>query len=363
MGANCGRMLLCWLLLGGRLLAQSPPNVVGDWRIEGADATRSKWIGRLALQAEDGKLHGRIDWRVSGGDYDGAEGREFVRATFDAESRALKLVGERLEDAADLMLGEYSATLSAAGDTLEEGESPTGAKITWTAKRIAAEPPRKPVVVETGFVRKRLTRPDGSETRYFVFVPRDYDGTKRVPVVLFLHGTAEARGQSGGQPTEVGLGAYIRQHDKTFPYLVVFPQAQSADWAKNQDLALAALDKTEEEYRTDLRRVILTGLSMGGIGVWNFALSEPNRWAALVPICGRGDPKKADKLKQLPVWAFHGATDSTIPPAGSRDMVAALRAAGGEPRYTEIPKVGHACWDAAYATPELWDWLAEQRRP
>ena len=101
---------------------------------------------------------------------------------------------------------------------------------------------------------------------------------------------------------------------------------------------------------------------MGGSGTWNFAAAEPDRWAAIVPICGFSNPDKAEKIKDIPCWVFHGDADPRIPVTESRQMVLALKKAGGKPKYTEIPNAKHACWDQAYATPALWTWLASQKR-
>lgn len=215
----------------------------------------------------------------------------------------------------------------------------------------------------TGFIRKVYTDAEGSRSQYVVFVPHRYNGTKEVPVVLFLHGAGEVKGSdSGRQPVEIGIGPHIRIHERTFPFLVVIPQAEEEGWGANKELALAILDKTLDEYTTDRDRVYLTGLSMGGTGTWNFAASEPDRWAAIIPICGRCNPEKAEKIKGIPCWVFHGAADPKIPVTMSREMVAALKEAGGSPKYTEIPNAGHNCWDQAYSTPRLWTWLAAQKK-
>jgi len=101
---------------------------------------------------------------------------------------------------------------------------------------------------------------------------------------------------------------------------------------------------------------------MGGMGTWSVAMAHPERWAAIVPICGRGDTGKAERIKDIPTWVFHGDADPTVPVAGSRDMVTAIKAAGGNPKYTEYPGVGHNSWDRAYGTKELWTWLLEQKK-
>ena len=91
-------------------------------------------------------------------------------------------------------------------------------------------------------------------------------------------------------------------------------------------------------------------------------MAHPEKWAAIVPICGRGDVKSADKIKDLPCWCFHGDADTSVNVSGSRDMIEAIKKAGGSPKYTEYPGVGHNSWDRAYGTPELWTWLLEQKK-
>lgn len=233
-----------------------------------------------------------------------------------------------------------------------------GAFLLMICARAMAQP------AKTGFIQKKFQFSGGATSDYLVFIPHNYDGSKEVPVILFLHGSGETKGGKG-QPGNVGIGPYIRKHEKTFPFLVIIPQAEEKGWRPkgvNGELAMGVLDKTLQEYKTDARRVYLTGLSMGGIGTWTFAVAEPERWAAIVPICGIGNPEKAEKIKDIPCWAFHGAADPVIPVAKSREMVAALKNAGGSPKYTEYPKVQHNCWDQAYATPALWKWLADQKR-
>src|SRR5206468_3124323 len=112
-----------------------------------------------------------------------------------------------------------------------------------------------------------------------------------------------------------------------------------------------------KEYKVDPKRVYLTGLSMGGYGTWSLATAYPDRWAAIVPVCGAGNPEKAYRLKHVPCWCFHGDDDKAVPVRRSRDMILALKLAGGQPRYDEYAGVGHNSWDQAYGTPELYDWL------
>jgi predicted peptidase len=220
---------------------------------------------------------------------------------------------------------------------------------------------------KTGFVDKKYKNADGSESPYVVFVPHDYDGTKAYPVILFLHGAGETKSTKTGakMPVEVGIGPAIKKQEKTFPFITLIPQAETRGWqaeGPNAKRALGMLDEVMKEYKTDPKRVYLTGLSMGGMGTWSVAAAHPEKWAAIVPICGRGDVKTAEKIKDIPCWCFHGDADTAVPVSGSRDMIEAIKKAGGSPKYTEYPKVGHNSWDMAYGTKELWPWLLEQKR-
>lgn len=229
-------------------------------------------------------------------------------------------------------------------------------------------PARAEDKVKTGFVDKVYKNADGTESPYVVFVPKSYDGTKEVPIILFLHGAGETKNpgkKDGKKPVEVGIGPAIKKREKDFPFIVVIPRAEGFGWqagGANAKRALAMFDATAKEYKTDAKRQYLTGLSMGGMGTWSIATAEPTRFAAIVPICGRGDPKQAEKLKDLPCWCFHGDADTAVKVEGSREMIDAIKKAGGNPKYTEYPKVGHNSWDAAYATEEMYKWLLEQKK-
>src|SRR5262249_22522163 len=134
-------------------------------------------------------------------------------------------------------------------------------------------------------------------------------------------------------------------------------------------MAMSILKEVEKEFRTDAKRVYLTGLSMGGGGTWSFAAKYPERWAAMVPICGfiKRQPTTedyngiADKIKSIPCWCFHGDADNPGPVAQSRGMMKALWDIGAHPNYTEYPGVGHNSWDQAYATNDLYDWLLKHK--
>jgi prenyltransferase beta subunit len=216
---------------------------------------------------------------------------------------------------------------------------------------------------EPGF-HLRSVKTDGGERKYSVYVPEGYDSTKVYPVLLFLHGAGE-RGEDGIVPAQVGIGPAIFNRPGGVSAIVVFPQARRTWAADSPDItaALAALDDVMAAYKTDRRRVVLTGLSMGGRGSWELAAAQPDRFAAVVPICGPGGTESAGRIKELPVWAFCGDADRDQTVLGMRGMIEALRREGNSARLTEYRGVGHLSWDRAYNDPELIDWMLTQKRP
>jgi predicted peptidase len=224
-------------------------------------------------------------------------------------------------------------------------------------------PSRAAADQKTGFLDRVHKDADGKDAKYVLFVPHDYKADKPYPLILFLHGAGERVG-GGKEPVQVGIGPAIKKREKDFPFLVVIPQAQRTWQADSPDAkrALAILAEVEKEYKVDAKRVYLTGLSMGGYGTWSLATAQPDKWAAIVPICGGGDPKNADKIKDIPCWCFHGDADKAVKVERSRDMIEAIKKAGAEPKYTEYPGVGHNSWDKAYDTKELYEWLLKQHK-
>jgi pimeloyl-ACP methyl ester carboxylesterase len=210
----------------------------------------------------------------------------------------------------------------------------------------------------------RTVKTDQGERKYTVYVPEGYDGTRVFPVILFLHGSGE-RGEDGIVPAQAGIGPAIVNRPHGVPALVVFPQARQS-WnagSADSDAALKALDDVMTSFATDPHRVILTGLSMGGSGAWQMAAAHPERFAAVVPICGRAKPEDAAKIKGLPVWSFCGDADRDQTVLSMRAMVEALQHQGASPRITEYRGVGHLSWDRVYNDPEVIDWMLEKRKP
>ena len=185
------------------------------------------------------------------------------------------------------------------------------------------------------------------------------DAIENVPLVLFLHGSGE-RGNDLERVATVGLPHLLANLPPAF---VAAPQCpESARWTDHLEGLEALLDDLLARYPVDPKRAYLTGLSLGGEGAWFWAARNPERFAGVVPICGRTDPEHAERLKSVPIWAFHGAEDGVVPPGESEKMVEALRAAGGHVKLTVLGGVGHDSWTPAYRDPELYRWLFAQRR-
>ena len=196
---------------------------------------------------------------------------------------------------------------------------------------------------------------------YWLYLPPGYDADpqRRWPLLVFLHGSGE-RGNDLKAVKVHGPPAFI-ENRPGLPFIVVSPQAP-ADGAWDPHLLHALLGQLQTSLRIDPARVSATGLSMGGRGVWAWAMEYPGDLAAIAPVCGEGDEDRMARIAHLPVWAFHGEADTVVPFDLHRRAIQALRDAGGQPRWTTYPGVGHDAWTPAYAEPGLFDWLAAQRR-
>ena len=204
---------------------------------------------------------------------------------------------------------------------------------------------------------------------YLLFLPADYqkDKEKPWPLMLFLHGAGE-RGKDLSKVTVHGPPKLVKENGD-FPFILVSPQCPAGESWSDEAL-LGLLDEVIKKHRVDTSRVYLTGLSMGGYGSWSLGLNNPERFAALVPICGGGDllpvllpgGGKQAALKKLPVWAFHGAKDSVVPISESERMVNALKKAGNQNvKFTVYPEADHDSWTETYKNQELYDWLLQQK--
>jgi pimeloyl-ACP methyl ester carboxylesterase len=194
---------------------------------------------------------------------------------------------------------------------------------------------------------------------YLVYLPDGYyRSSRRWPLILALHGRGEA-GEDIGRLRGQGLSRRVEEKGG-LPFVIVAPQC--GDWAWNPAALDRLLDEVLKRYRIDADRVYLVGNSMGGNGTWAWAAHSPDRFAAIAPICGRGEPAWARRLKGIPTWAFHGADDRIVPPEQSERMIEALKEAGGDARLTLYPGVGHDSWTPTYANPRFYEWLLQHRR-
>jgi predicted peptidase len=198
--------------------------------------------------------------------------------------------------------------------------------------------------------------------RYLLFLPQGYDDSpgKKWPLILFLHGVDE-RGDDLELVKKHGI-AKIVEGRPDFPFIAISPQCPDGTlWWDHHHILKAILERVVEQYAVDARRIYLTGLSMGGYGVWSLAMTYPWLFAALSPICGGGMPGMVSILKDVPVWAFHGEQDPTVRLQEGQRMVDALRACGGNVRFTVYPGVGHDSWTQTYANPELYQWFLQHK--
>lgn len=206
---------------------------------------------------------------------------------------------------------------------------------------------------------------------YLLYVPRAAAAQpdKKWPLILFLHGAGE-RGSDVWLVAKHGPPKIVREQPD-FPFIVVSPQCPAGRVWDNDEV-LVLLDEILATQPVDPTRVYLTGLSMGGYGTWSLGLAHPERFAAIVPICGGGDPlkamladpNKAEALRSLAVWAFHGAKDPVVKLSESERMVEALRRVGvREVELTVYPEAQHDSWTETYANPRLYEWLLRHQRP
>ena len=196
---------------------------------------------------------------------------------------------------------------------------------------------------------------------YLLYLPPDYNKQDSWPLMVFLHGAGE-RG-SNLEKLKVHGPPKLVEQGKDLPFIIVSPQCPDDNWWPGMEREVIALvDEIVEKYKVDTSRIYLTGLSMGGFGTWSIGCSYPKRFAAMVPICGGGRLFRAGSLKDVPVWAFHGAKDPVVPLKESQQMVDAVNRAGGHAKLTVYPEAQHDSWTQTYDNPELYDWLLSHKR-
>ncbi len=211
----------------------------------------------------------------------------------------------------------------------------------------------------------------GDTLHYRLLKPLDYDPTKKYPIVISL--------PYGGQPAtdtirqiEGAVAAQLLTMDgnrSDYPAFIFIPNCPpGAGWGgipnypEVDSLVFDAIIALDRRFSIDEKRRYVIGLSRGGFGAWNFICKHPEMFAAAIPVSGGGDPRLAPKIVNVAVWAIHGANDKNVPVISSRNMIDAIKSAGGNPRYTEFPDEGHNIWYKVSTTPGLLGWLFAQHR-
>ncbi len=198
---------------------------------------------------------------------------------------------------------------------------------------------------------------------YLLFLPQSYETNpdEKWPLILYLHGIGE-RGNDLELVKIHGIPKIVEKQPD-FQFVTVSPQCPAETfWWEHHGILKALLDKILAKYTIDKGRIYLTGNSMGGYGTWSLAIANPERFAAIAPICGGGFAEFVCALKDIPVWAFHGAEDEVIRLKESQRMVNALQACGGNVRFTIYPGIGHDSWTQTYNNPALYEWFLQHSR-
>jgi predicted peptidase len=215
---------------------------------------------------------------------------------------------------------------------------------------------------------------------YRLLKPKGYNPRQKYPLVIFLHGAGE-RGVDNQKQLVHGMNDFASDEIMAkYPAFVIAPQCPEGkrwvevEWTADAHVlpeepspqlsaVLNLIAALQREFAIDDKRIYITGLSMGGFGVWDALSRWPEQFAGAVPICSGGDPVMAKQMMRVPIWAFHGTDDKTVKVHRSREMIEALKERGGDPKYTEYPGVAHNSWERTYADPAMYAWLFAQRKP
>lgn len=247
-------------------------------------------------------------------------------------------------------------TVEPPKDTVKQPPKDT---VSLPPKDTVKQPPAEvPLPAPATFMVEAVNTNGPNITHYLLYLPDNYnaDESYKWPVVIYLHGQAGI-----GTDINVLKNSSLPRMVNGQPFVMVAPQCRTSWW--NMDALELFYKAIISKYRIDPGRIYLTGASMGGMQTWDWAMAHPERFAALVPVAGRGNVKLAASIKNIPVWAFHSANDEVVGVAGSRDMIKALRDLGGtDIKYTEYATGGHDAWTRAFTTAELYTWLLAQKK-
>jgi predicted peptidase len=276
----------------------------------------------------------------------------------------------------------FGALLTAAVPTTTRGDDDTPPKETPAVADESPTTDQLDKLYEARTVRVAAAKDvEPVEFAYRLLGPKSITPGTRYPLVIFLHGAGERGNDNLSQLKYFPTWMAEQSARKAHPCFILAPQCRDeqkwvdVDWSKIESTpqsptptvdmlaVIAALEDTLQREPIDPARIYLTGLSMGGYGSWDLAARMPDRFAAVLPICGGGDEATAAKIKDLPIWCFHGDSDTAVSVERSRTMIEALRAAGGAPKYSELAGVGHDSWTPAYRDPDVLAWIFAQKKP
>ncbi len=204
---------------------------------------------------------------------------------------------------------------------------------------------------------ENLFERNGEYLRYYRHDPA---GAGKKPLLVYLHGA----GSRGDDLSLMSRLCVFKEMDegREIDAVIVAPQCHKDNWNDQYETLTAFIRSMIDEPMIDESRVYICGASMGGYGTWAMITSHPDWFAAAVPVCGGGMYWNAGRLKNVPIWAFHGALDTTVLSEESIHMVKAVNNNGGHAKLTIYPDVAHDAWTPAFADDEMWAWMFAQRR-
>ena len=195
--------------------------------------------------------------------------------------------------------------------------------------------------------------------RYIIKYPDGFSSEKKYPIILFLHG-AGTRGDDISKLVAHPFFVLTEKHEE-FPFVCVAPLCSENTWFDIWEHLQALVNEIANLPFVDKERIYVMGASMGGYATWQLAMSMAEYFAAVVPICGGGMYWNAGRLVNVPIWAFHGAKDTTVLLEESIKMVDAVKCHGGDAKLTVYPENGHNAWSDTYSNPEVFSWLLQHQ--
>ncbi len=241
------------------------------------------------------------------------------------------------------------------------------------------------IVAQNQFIKK-VFKTNADSLFYNILFPIDLNRSTEgkgqetlYPLILFLHGAGERGSDNESQTLHIRDLFLNIKNQRKYPAFVIAPQCPlneqwvNLNWTKTGHsmpeacsktlmLTIKLLDEIVKENSIDTTRIYVIGVSMGGYGAWDVISRFPEKFAAAIPICGGGDSTKAINYRDIPIWAFHGSADKVVPVENTRNLINAVKIAGGYPKYTEYVNVGHGCWFKAFKEGDLLEWLFIQKK-